>query len=72
MNKPKIGTKPRINPETFWHKVKVVDRKRQIELMKLDNENVPYRQVYTPSFKGTHPRRSIWDIITNGLRQVLP
>lgn len=61
----------KIDPETFLHRQRVIARKRQIELMKLDNE-LPDTQIYTPYFRGTHPKPSLLSIITRTFKEILP
>lgn len=61
----------KIDPETFLHRQRVIARKRQIELMKLDNE-LPDTQIYTPYFRGMHPKVSIWSSLINNLKEILP
>lgn len=66
----KIGTKPKIDLETFFHKIKVIQRRREVELTKLDNQ-LPALPV--PKVKNTdyikYPKRTSILLI---LRQLLP
>lgn len=71
-----IGSKApkKITPEIF-HKVKVIDRKRDICKVEIDKMNgcyEPHEQILPPTFKGTHPKKSILKTIKSWLQQLLP
>lgn len=59
--------------EVMFQRMKAQDRKRQIQLQKLDTlQEIPYEQVYIKGYRGTHPHISFWSIITHNLKQLLP
>jgi hypothetical protein len=77
MKAPKlIGSKtPKQITEDIFHKVKVIDRKREICKVKCDIDNGLYNadeQIYVPSFQGTHRNKSFRSNIINLIRQLLP
>ncbi len=73
-----IGSKPRLNPEYAHHKWRVIARRKDIQLTRIDIENgcyekeEAYNQIYVPSFCGTHPRIKLWKQVGSLLKQLLP
>lgn len=71
-----IGTKhPKEITEDVFKKVQVIDRKREICKVKCDIDNGLYdpdEQILPPTFKGTHPKKSILSKIKSWIEQLLP
>ncbi len=71
-----IGSKtPKKITESIFHKVKVIDRKREICKVEIDRENGcydPHEQILPPTFKGTHKKKSILSRIIKALKELLP
>lgn len=57
--------------EEILHKYRVVARKRQIQLLKDDNE-IPYRPYSLPAYVNTKQREKIFDILILKLKILLP
>ncbi len=77
MVKRQIATKvAKITPDIF-HRVKVIERKREIAKTKVDIDNDTYVQIRPLKYSGTHPltikkEPSIIRKIIIGLQQLLP
>lgn len=71
-----IGSRsPKEITEDIFHKVKVIDRKREICKVEIDKMNGCYNaeeQILPPTFKGTHPKKSILSRIIKALKELLP
>jgi len=70
--KPKIGTKqPNRITEEYLHRFKVIARKRQIEMIKLENEEYPFQPYnimqYTTPKRQIHFLKVVWEYIKYGL-----
>ena len=77
MVKRQIATKvAKITPDIF-HRMKVIERKREIAKVKVDIDNDTYMQIRPTGYRGTHSfmvkkEPSIIRKIIIGLQQLLP
>lgn len=54
------------------HRAKVVARKRQIALMKLENEEIPWQPGNIMMYTRSEARKKVWSILKGYMRLLLP